>query len=343
MLGDLRITFIAAVTIPFAVLFAFGMMVLTGRSANLISIGAIDFGILVDSSIIVLESIYRKLSRRIQGEETGDLIVEGVTDAARPVLFSTAIILVAFIPLFTMQGVAGQIFSPMSVTYGFALLGALIFALIFAPVLGYITAPDRAERRRRLHLAQPLPPQALRHSPPPRSLRHTCHRLDRRRLHARRRRRLCFILVGGEFMPPLEEGNLWIRATLPQDISFDTAANIADQLRAVIANRPRSPRPSPRWAAPTTAPTSAPSTTSKSPSPSSPPDEWRPGLTKPQLIEEMNHRLSRYPRHGPQLLPEHPGQRRRGHVRRQGRELPQALRRRLRHPHQPRRQDSSRS
>src|SRR5580765_6148571 len=141
MLGDLRITFIAAVTIPFAVLFAFGMMVLTGRSANLISIGAIDFGILVDSSIIVLESIYRHLTRRVPGEETGDLIVEGVTDAARPVLFSTAIILIAFIPLFTMQGVAGQIFSPMSVTYGFALLGALLFALIFAPVLGYMTAP----------------------------------------------------------------------------------------------------------------------------------------------------------------------------------------------------------
>ncbi len=106
---------------------------LSNRSANLISIGAIDFGILVDSSIIVLESIYRKLSRRIQGEPIRDLIVEGVTEAARPVLFSTAIILVAFIPLFTMQGVAGQIFSPMSVTYGFALCGALMFALIFAP------------------------------------------------------------------------------------------------------------------------------------------------------------------------------------------------------------------
>src|SRR5260370_29788634 len=141
MLGHLRTWFIAAVTIPFAGLFSVGMMVLTGRSANLISIGAIDFGILVDSSIIVLESIYRKLTRRVPGEATGDLIVEGVTDAARPVLFSTVIILVAFIPLFTMQGVAGQIFSPMSVTYGFALLGALLFALLFAPVLGYVPAP----------------------------------------------------------------------------------------------------------------------------------------------------------------------------------------------------------
>ncbi|MGC2401012.1 MAG: efflux RND transporter permease subunit, partial [Acidobacteriaceae bacterium] len=134
MLGDLRISFLAAATIPFAVLFAYSMMVLTGQSANLISIGAIDFGILVDASIVVLESIYRKLSRRTENENTVDLIIEGTSNAATPVLFATLIILVAFIPLFTMQGVPGKIFAPMSVTYGFALTGALIFSLIFAPV-----------------------------------------------------------------------------------------------------------------------------------------------------------------------------------------------------------------
>jgi cobalt-zinc-cadmium resistance protein CzcA len=116
------------------------MMALTGHSANLISIGAIDFGILVDASIIVLESVFRKLSRREPGSEAGPAIVQGVEDAARPVLFSTLIILVAFIPLFTMQGVPGKIFAPMSVTYGFALTGALIFALVFAPVLSDVFA-----------------------------------------------------------------------------------------------------------------------------------------------------------------------------------------------------------
>src|ERR1700689_1748266 len=141
MLGDLRISFLAAITIPFAVLFAFSMMVLTGQSANLISIGAIDFGILVDASIVVLESIYRKLSRRTEDEKTNELIIEGASNAAKPVLFATFIILVAFIPLFTMQGVPGKIFAPMSVTYGFALTGALIFSLIFAPVLAYMVAP----------------------------------------------------------------------------------------------------------------------------------------------------------------------------------------------------------
>ena len=142
MLGDWRITLIAAITIPFAVLFAFSMMVLTNQSANLISIGAIDFGILVDTSIVVLESIHRKITHSVEGEDATELILAGVADAAKPVLFATLIILVAFIPLFTMQGVPGKIFAPMSVTYGFALIGALIFALVFAPVLGSLAAPQ---------------------------------------------------------------------------------------------------------------------------------------------------------------------------------------------------------
>ena len=143
MLGDWRITAIAAITIPFAVLFSFAMMVLTGHSANLISIGAIDFGILVDASIVVLESVYRKFSRRVEGRRGRRVDFGRRGDAAKPVLFATLIILVAFIPLFTMQGVPGKIFAPMSVTYGFALTGALIFALVFAPVLGSFAAPKQ--------------------------------------------------------------------------------------------------------------------------------------------------------------------------------------------------------
>src|ERR1700759_2647375 len=140
-LGDVRITTIAALTIPFALLFAFSLMVLEGSSANLISIGAIDFGILVDASIIILENVYRKLSRRKEGDTLVDLIVAGVSDGANPVLFSTIIILVSFIPLFTMQGVPGKIFAPMSEAYGFALIGALLYAFLFAPVLSYLAAP----------------------------------------------------------------------------------------------------------------------------------------------------------------------------------------------------------
>jgi len=293
MLGDLRITFIAAVTIPFAVLFAFGMMVLSGRSANLISIGAIDFGILVDASIIVLESIYRKLSRRIEGEETGALIVEGVTDAATPVLFSTAIICIAFIPLFTMQGVAGQIFSPMSVTYGFALLGALIFALVFAPVLGYLTAP--AEQK--VGDGYTWLSRSLRKIYE-KVLHHTLRRPKSVWIGAAAMLLagvLCFIFVGGEFMPPLEEGNLWIRATLPQDISFDTAANVANQLRAVIAQSPEVTQTVSQMGRPDDGTDVSTFNNIEISVALKPAAKWRPGLTKPELIDEMNKRLSRFP------------------------------------------------
>jgi cobalt-zinc-cadmium resistance protein CzcA len=237
MLGDLRITFIAAITIPFAVLFSFTMMVLTNHSANLISIGAIDFGILVDASIVVLESVYRKISRRVEGEEVGDLIMEGVSDAAKPVLFATLIILVAFIPLFTMQGVPGKIFAPMSVTYGFALTGALIFALIFAPVLGALVTPKKPKQNAatetwlsaflRRHYDTGLR-SVLRF----RKIAWICA------LAALVGAVILFKFVGGEFMPALEEGNLWIRATIQQDISFQSSSNLADDIRNTLRAYP---------------------------------------------------------------------------------------------------------
>jgi len=236
MLGDWRITLIAAMTIPFAVLFAFSMMVLTNQSANLISIGAIDFGILVDTCIVVLESIHRKISHSLGNEDAVALILAGVADAAKPVLVATLIILVAFIPLFTMQGVPGKIFAPMSLTYGFALTGALIFALVFAPVLGSFTAPTivRGESKE------------------------TWLSAWFRRRYTKSLQRILrssgfvwivafialagsfalFHFAGGEFMPALEEGNLWIRADMWPDISFQASAKLADEIRATLRTYP---------------------------------------------------------------------------------------------------------
>ncbi len=239
MLGDVRTTVIAAFTIPFAVLFAFSMMVLTDHSANLISIGAIDFGILVDASIVVLENIHRKLSRRLAEDDLATLIIEGVQEASRPVLFSTAIILVAFIPLFTMQGVPGKIFAPMSVTYGFALIGALLFALVFAPVLAMVLAPKNPPAA--------APEEGDEHAGEGTWLSNFFRKHYNRAFSwTLRHSRTVWVtaiaglvvggvvfvfFVGGEFMPPLEEGNLWVRATLPQDISFAAAEKVADQFR----------------------------------------------------------------------------------------------------------------
>jgi cobalt-zinc-cadmium resistance protein CzcA len=293
MLGDLRISFIAAVTIPFAVLFAFSLMVLTGQSANLISIGAIDFGILVDASIVVLESIYRKLSRRAPGEKNSDLIVEGASNAAKPVLFATLIILVAFIPLFTMQGVPGKIFAPMSVTYGFALCGALLFSLIFAPVLAYMVAPAQPTQEKHETLLGGF----LR--------RRYDNRLPRVLAHPRLSwvvalgflvaAGVLFTFVGGEFMPPLEEGNLWIRATLPQDISFQAAANIADDLRTQIGKSPEVTQTVSQMGRPDDGTDVVTFNDVELSVALKPPGEWRPGLTKNMLIDEMSHRLSQIP------------------------------------------------
>ena len=289
-LGDVPLSLLTALTIPFAVLFAFGLMSVTGRSANLISIGAIDFGIIVDSAIVVMENIYRRVHEATSEESRLELIAEATTEAAKPVLFSTLIILVAFIPLFTMQGVPGRIFAPMSVTYGFALSGALLFALVFAPVLASYRAGVQHQADTRL-----------------------VHWLKRRyerlliRLLARRRMVVLFAgllliislalfwVIGGEFMPQLEEGNLWVRATLPQDISFDYAARLADEMRALMRSFPE-----------VTQVVSQTGRPDDGTDPNSfnnveflvdlkPASSWKHTRSKDELIQKMDHALERYP------------------------------------------------
>src|SRR5262249_6893877 len=180
----------------------------TGRSANLVSSRAVDFRIIADSAIVVLENIYRRIHEATSEEHRFDLIAEATSEAAKPVLFSTLIILVAFIPLFTMQGVPGRIFAPMSVTYGFALTGALIFALVFAPAL--------ASYRKSLRPGDKLDTRVVHW------LKHHYERLLFRAMSGRRFvlvgaaffllvSLVVFRVIGGEFMPKLEEGNLWIR------------------------------------------------------------------------------------------------------------------------------------
>ena len=303
MLGDLRTTLIAAATIPFAVLFAFSMMALTGHSANLISIGAIDFGILVDASIVVLESVFRRLSRREPGSDAAPAIVRGVLDAARPVLFSTLIILVAFIPLFTMEGVPGKIFAPMSVTYGFALTGALIFALIFAPVLSDVFAPKQPpisieatdtydkgtwlSRFFERHYARAF--EFVFHAPK------LVWGIASVALIAAV---LLFVFaIGGEFMPPLEEGNLWIRATLPQDISFERAAALADQLRAEMNSFPEVTQVVSQVGRPDDGTDVTTFNNIEFGVDLKPSDQWPSDLhgNKDKLIEQMQQAFSKYP------------------------------------------------
>ena len=148
-LGDFRSAVIVAATIPFALFFAVVIMYLRGDSANLLSLGAIDFGIIVDSTVIIVENIFRHLAEKhhghghghtkapVLGAQGGKLakILAASNEVSSSIFFSTAIIIAAFLPLFTMQGVEGQIFGPMAKTYGYALVGALIATFTVAPAL----------------------------------------------------------------------------------------------------------------------------------------------------------------------------------------------------------------
>jgi cobalt-zinc-cadmium resistance protein CzcA len=291
-LGDVPLALVTASTIPFAVLFAFGLMSGTGHSANLISIGAIDFGIIVDSAIVVLENIYRRLHEATSDEHRLDLIAEGTAEAARPVMFSTLIILVAFIPLFTMQGVPGKIFAPMSITYGFALTGALFFALLLAPVLASFRRAVRSG-----------------HTADPRLIRWLKHQYERLLIRVMRSRAIVVViaivflvvslasfgLVGGEFMPKLEEGNLWIRSTLPQDVSFDYSVKLADEMRGVLGSFPEVQQVVSQAGRPDDGTDTTTFNNIEFEVDLKPQSEWRTGRTKDDLIDAMNKALSRYP------------------------------------------------
>jgi cobalt-zinc-cadmium resistance protein CzcA len=291
-LGDVPLSLVTALTIPFAVLFAFGIMTLTGRSANLISIGAIDFGIIVDSAIVILENIYRRMHEATDEQHRLDLIAEATAEAAKPVLFSTLIILVAFMPLFTMQGVPGRIFAPMSVTYGFALTGALIFSLVFAPVLASYRRGVRSG-----HVADTRMVHWLK------------RRYERLLIRVMRTRKIVvagagafvlvslalFFVIGGEFMPKLEEGNLWIRATLPQDVSFDYSVRLADEMRGILRSFPEVQQVVSQVGRPDDGTDTTTFNNIEFEVDLKPESSWRTARSKDKLIEKMNEALEHYP------------------------------------------------
>jgi cobalt-zinc-cadmium resistance protein CzcA len=291
-LGHFRAAMIVALTIPLSLLFTFSMMVLAGQSANLISLGAIDFGIIVDATLVMVESIFFHLAHdHRSGLTMHQHIVRAARHVGRPILFSTAIIVVAFIPLFTMTGVPGKIFAPMSITYGFALLGALLTAFTLAPVLCsfLLTGPLKEEDTALVRLIRRVYGAALRWA-----LSHKTAVIGASvvvmvvTLMAMR-------LIGGEFMPALEEGNLWVRATMPVDISFDQAARLSGEIRAMFRRSPEIATIVSQLGRPDdgTDPTSF--FNAEFLANLKPAREWRPGLTKERLIEEIEDRLKSVP------------------------------------------------
>jgi heavy metal efflux system protein len=291
-LGDLPISLIAALTIPCSLLFAFSVMVFSGGSANLISIGAIDFGILVDASVIVLENIYRRLQVATAEANTFDLIADATAEAVRPVAFSVLVIIVALIPLFTMQGVPGKIFTPMSQTYVFALTGAFLFAIFFAPVLASFMRPEKV-RAHHTHLVNWL---GKRYG---RSLRWTLsHRkasLATAGIVLAATLVIGIFYLGGEFMPKLEEGNLWVRATLPQDASYETGAKMAHDFREILLSFPVVTQVVSQMGRPDDGTDVTTFNNIEFMVSLKNPGEWPRGLTKDKLIAQMDEQLEKYP------------------------------------------------
>ena len=247
-LGNLRSAVIVGATIPFALFFAVIIMVLRGESANLLSVGAIDFGLIVDGTVIMVEAIFRRLSQTTQlsaSEESvispdtimgmkTHAILSAAADVSRSIFFAAAIIIAAFLPLFTLSGVEGHIFGPMAKTYAYALAGGLLATFTITPALSAIILPAHIQETE-TRVMQWL------------------HRIYMPVLRwAVGNRRIVMAAAGGlvvltiigirmlglEFLPKLEEGNLWIRATLPPTISLEEGNTYVNEMRKVIRARP---------------------------------------------------------------------------------------------------------
>jgi len=232
-LSNIRTALIVAINVPLALLFAFMVLFFRGKSANLLSIGAVDFGIIVDSSVIMVENIYRHLSAGEYAElPLKERILRACREVERPLFFSTAIMVCAFIPLFTMSGPEGQLFGPMADTYAFALGGALAMAIMLAPVLCMLLFRN----------FKPIHDNLLVRFLNSRYLIQLKLCLHHRWLTLLFMGSLIVLTgclvphLGQEFMPQLEEGNLWITATFPLNSSMERVAQDIDKARAIIAS-----------------------------------------------------------------------------------------------------------
>jgi cobalt-zinc-cadmium resistance protein CzcA len=285
-LGNTKAALITAVNIPLALLCAFIGMVTTGTPANLISLGAVDFGIVIDSTVIMMENIFRHLGSHGQGR-MADRIETAAGEVGGPMFFSTLIIAVAFLPLFTMTGVSGVIFSPMAHTYAFAIGGAILLALTLTPSLAMKTMPPDTEEKesRFLHTIyaayQPLFRLALRQ--PGLAIGIAAVPIV---LAA-----IILPLLGGEFMPKLEEGNFWIRATLPMSISLEQSARYVGRMRQILGRHDEVTTVVSQLGRPDDGTDPSGFFNIELFAPLKPFDEWPHGLTKEKLTEELSGEL----------------------------------------------------
>ncbi|HLW71737.1 MAG TPA: CusA/CzcA family heavy metal efflux RND transporter [Candidatus Binataceae bacterium] len=234
-LGNLRAALIAAVNIPLAMCGAFILLHLSNTPANLLSLGAVDFGIIIDSTIIVVENIFRHLtSSELPSEGKRQRIGRAAREVGGPMFYSTLIFLIAFLPLFTMRGVEGAIFSPMSHTYAYALTTAILLAVTLSPALcSFLLRRGMRETHNFIWEA----------------FSHSYHALFVRVLRWPRATVTIIMLLvagglalfprlGGEFLPKLEEGNIWAHAIMPTTINLPQGAKLVSRMRTVFLSFP---------------------------------------------------------------------------------------------------------
>jgi cobalt-zinc-cadmium resistance protein CzcA len=317
-LGNLRSAIIVGLNIPFALLFAITLLVLQGESANLLSVGAVDFGIIVDSAVILVENIFRNFQAQPEerkellghladgfwgSDPTGSaeqeaaahrwtdrlrLILISAIQVDKAVLFSTLITVAAFVPLFTMQGVEGQIFGPMARTYGYALAGALIATFTITPVLASMLLPEHVKE------SETLVVRALHRVYTP-ALRFA---LSRRSLTVGIG--LIFLAatvflgarLGSEFLPHLEEGNFWIRASMPMTLSLQDGEAAARKMREILLRHPEVITVVSQHGRPDDGSDAAPFSNVELFVPLKSFDEWPRGVTKEKLTDQIQAELN---------------------------------------------------
>jgi heavy metal efflux system protein len=235
-LVSMRAAIIVALTIPLGLLFAFIVLHAHDVSANLLSIGAIDFGIIIDGTVVMVENIYRELAlREGQPYKLNEVILAAAKDVDRPIFYSVAVIIAGYLPIYALSGPSGKLFHPMADTMSFALVGALILTLTLVPVLAsyMFTKGVKEPRNRAFDWIKKIYTRQL----------DWC--LDNRRLTLLIAvlifaATLCLVpFIGGEFMPHLDEGALWVRATMPYTISFEESSKIVPQIRNILISYPQ--------------------------------------------------------------------------------------------------------
>jgi cobalt-zinc-cadmium resistance protein CzcA len=295
-LGSLRSAIIVAATIPFALGFAILILVLRGDSANLLSLGAIDFGLIVDATVIMVENVFRHLAEPEHGAgqappgglagRLGTIAIAGA-EVNRAIFFSATIIIVGFLPLFTLTGVEGHIFGPMAKTYAYALLGGLIATFTVSPALSALILPKHVEERDTLVV------RLLRFG----------HVLILR--FGLRNKVLSLLVVaavlgvsgiaartlGLEFLPKLEEGNLYIRGTMPASISLEAGNAYVERLRKIIAEVPEVVTVLSHQGRPDDGTDATGFFNVEILAPLKPFDTWRKGLDKEGLVSDLSAKL----------------------------------------------------